>query len=385
MKDIIYITTAQEDNEFEEFKKGWKFTLNPSSVNLHNKMISSLSLTNNIYVFSIRPYDKSCDNIDLNSKSHNIGNVTYYYLKINKNKYMRPFSYLTEISKIIKGLNLKNSPLIISETINYSCIYIAKKLRDKFKYPLIGILTDSPNYISFVSTSYKKKLLKASSDLNGYIALNNNLNNLFNVNKKPNIIIKGIVDERIIKKDKNVNNGKPYFYYGGNCLKIFGIYNLIEAYKKLNLENVSLLISGHHENIDELKSTFENYDIKYLGNLSLLETIKYEENSLASINPRPYNKEIDLYSVPSKNLEYLASKTIVISTKSTILQEDFLNDIIWCEDDSIDSISSCLKKVIEMNEEEKEQLKEKSYKKVKELYSKNKVNQKLSLFINNLF
>ena len=61
MRDIIYITTAQEEQEFDQFKKGWKFSLNPSNINFNNKMISCFSLTNKVHVFSIRPYSKRQD------------------------------------------------------------------------------------------------------------------------------------------------------------------------------------------------------------------------------------------------------------------------------------------------------------------------------------
>ena len=385
MRDIIYITTAQEEQEFDQFKKGWKFSLNPSNINFNNKMISCFSLTNKVHVFSIRPYSKSCENINTNSKNNTIGNTSYHYLKINKNKFLRPISYLLEIIKIIKTEQINNKPIIVCETINYSCLYIAKQISKKFSYPVIGLLTDSPNYISYISSSYKKKLFNKAKTLNGFIALNENLLSLYNVFNKPSIIINGLFDSRKIKKDKNINNNKPYFYYGGTCLKEFGIYNLIEAYKKLNTNKISLLISGHHENIEEINKSINGYDIKYLGNLSLKETNRYEENSVASINPRPYKKEIDLYSVSSKVIEYLSSKTIVISTYSSILHKIFKDEIIWTEDDSINSLYKALKKVIEMDEDNKNKLIEKSYIKAKELYSIDKVNQKLELFINKFF
>ncbi|MGM9874083.1 MAG: glycosyltransferase [Bacilli bacterium] len=385
MRDIIYITTAQENDEFENFKKGWKKTLNPSSVNFHNKMINALSFSNKVYVFSIRPYEKSCVNIDRNSKTSTINNIKYHYLKIYKNKYLRTIYYYLECQKIIKKLSLKNKPIIFVETMNMTSIYIAKKLNKKFNYPLIGILTDSPNYISFVSDSYKEKLLKECNDFNGYIALNDNLNTLYNIHNKPHIINEGLSNQRNIQLNKEINNGKPYFYYGGTLLKQFGIYELIEAYKKLNTDEVSLIISGHHENIDELNEAIKGCDIKYIGNLDMNKTQIYEENSLASINPRNVKEDIDKYSVPSKVIEYLSSRTIVISTKSTILHKIFKNEIIWLEEPIEDSLFSALKKVMEMSEQEKEEIKNNGYKKVNELYSLTKVNNKIDLFINNLF
>ena len=60
---IIYVTTSLEENDYVEFNKQWKVSLNPSNQNFHNKMIRALSINNEIDVISIRPFSKTNCNV----------------------------------------------------------------------------------------------------------------------------------------------------------------------------------------------------------------------------------------------------------------------------------------------------------------------------------
>lgn len=381
--NIIYFTTAINKNDFKDFIKLWKKPINPSNQNFHDKIIRSLSLTNHIDVISIRPFSKKlCNEKYLKSNEKTIGNITYHYLRVPRNKLMRPFSYANQLKILLKKINLSNA-LIISDTINPQAIRLATKAKKHTHLPLIGVCTDSPSNISNTSRSYTMYLLKKSRNLDGYISLTKSLNDLFNKANKPNIIVEGLVEDYFIKNKNEITINKPYFFFGGSLLEKYGVYNLIEAFKKLNRLDIALLISGHHANETKLLKEASGFDIRYLSLLPVSSVLNYEAYSIANINPRPFSEDLDRYSIPSKTLEYLSSGRPTISVKNSKLQKYFSNDAIWIKNNDPLEIKNALEKVLEMDEKDRIDLGKKAKEKVLNLYSLTSINKELDLFISN--
>lgn len=380
--NIIYVTTAMNKGDFKNYLSSWKKSLNPSNQNFHEKMIRALALTNKVDVISLRPFSKKmCEEKYLKAKVNTFKNINYYYFKVERNKLFRPFSYSLQMNKLLSKLNKENS-IIIADTINPQTIRLANQIKKKTKLPLIGICTDSPSNISNTRRSYTTYLLAKSKNLDGYICLTKGLNDLFNKFNKPNLIIEGIVEDYFVKNEKSLINDKPYFFFGGALLAKYGVYNLIEGFKKLNRFDISLLIAGHHENPAKLLEESKGYDIKFLGLLPVNEVMNYESFALANINPRPFSEDLDRYSIPSKTLEYLSSGRPTISIKNSKLQKYFLDDVIWLKDNDPLDIKKALESVLNLSEEQRKDFGRQAKDKVRQLYSISSVNKKLNMFIN---
>ena len=56
--NIIYFTTAQDNNDYNEYLKIWPYPINASMQMLHNRLIRSMSLRNHVDVISLRPFSK---------------------------------------------------------------------------------------------------------------------------------------------------------------------------------------------------------------------------------------------------------------------------------------------------------------------------------------
>ncbi len=381
---ILYFTTAIDKQDFQNFLKRWSSSPNPSQQNFHDKMIRSLAINNDVSVISLRPFSKQlCLDNYLPYEEKTIDNIHYYYLKVKKHRLDRYFSYAKQIKKLMKSINTDDA-LIITDTINPMVITFAKKYSNKYDLPIVGICTDSPSNISNTKRSYTLYLLDKTNNLDGYICLTKGLNDLFNPKQRPSIIIEGIVENKLVKTKLPENITKPYFLYAGTLLPYYGIYNLIDAYKKLNRNDVSLYILGHHANEKELMEKIKGYDIHYLGTLPVEKTIQFESHALANINPRPTNEDLDRFSIPSKTIEYLFSSRPVVSVKNTRIQKYFNDEIIWCKSSSCDDLLFGLNRVMELNSEERKKLGENGYRKVIDLYSLNSVNKKLIPFLNSI-
>ena len=374
---VIYITTSIEENDYVEFSKAWSISLNPSNQNFHNKVIRSLATLNKVEVISIRPYSKrKCHIHRLNAENKTIGNINYHYLKISRNKYTRSFSLHKQIRKMLPSL-LRERVVLITDTINPSCVQLTSYIKKNYDIPCIGICTDSPYNISKTNHLYTSFLLNNTKNLNGYICLTKDLNALYNKNEKPFFKFEGLVDEVIEQKEVK---GK-YFFFGGALLERYGVYQLIEAFKLIKNKDLSLLICGHHAEEDLEGIISEDSRIKYLGTIPVKDVLALESHAIANINPRPYDEQLDRYSIPSKTIEYLSSGALTISVRNSELQDRFSDCAIWINSNDVEDLSGAMKKALAMSENERKKVAEKAKKTAKSLYSIEKIGKLLTDFL----
>lgn len=377
---IVYFTTAMSIQSFRQFSSRWNIALNPSNQNFHNKMIRSLAISNDVSVISIRPFSKrNCKIKKLQYEVEKEEKITWHYLEISKQKFNKISKCKKQTFSILKKMNLDDA-VFITDTINPSVLTIANAAKDKFKKQTIGICTDSPSNISGTNKSYTLYLLNHASKLDGYIALTEGLDVLFNEERKPSIIIEGVVENNLPKKSENLY-GK-YVFFGGAMMEKYGIYNLIQAFKNLNLMDTTLLICGHHFNKSMLKATIGTAkNIQFLGIVSVKTVLELEQWSLVNVNPRPYSEDFDRYSIPSKTIEYLSSGVPTVSVKNTKLEKYFKDEIIWAKSSDPDDLSDALKEALKLSKEERTELGKRAREKVCELYSLTSVNKKLDEFL----
>lgn len=375
---IIYITTSLEENDYNEFNKLWTVSLNPSNQNFHNKMIRALAINNKVEVISIRPFSrKYCKTKWLKAKTRDLGNITYHYVRIWNSWLSKLSSLMIQPKRILDNIDLNDS-LIIADTINPKCAYVANYLKKKFNLPVIGICTDSPSNITGTGRSYTMYLLKQCAKFDGFVTLTEGLNLLYNKTNKEHITIEGIVEDEV-KPDFKVE-GK-YIFFGGALLERYGIYNLIEAFKMVEDNSLSLLICGHHEEEKFKEAISGDPRIKYLGTLPVKDVLAYEASALININPRPFTQDLDRLSIPSKNLEYFASGKLTITVRNTELEKSFKNSAIWAKTGEVKDLYKAIETALNMSKEERENKAELAKNTAISLYSIKKVGETLTNFL----
>lgn len=350
---ILYITTSLDKDDFVSFDKQWSISLNTSNQVFHNKMIRSFAINHPVDVISIRPFNrKSCQLRKLTSYSKQVGNIHYHYLAIPRWKTLQMSSIKKQVQEIVDVI--KDDYIVVCDTINPKCLLIGTFIKDKYHKKVIGICTDSPKNITGVDNRYIKTILDNSQKLDGYISLTEGLNSLFNKDNKKNIVIGGIIEDETTAT-QSVSG--QYFFFGGALLPRYGVYHLINAFKRIDNKDLSLLICGHHGDEEQLKQSIDDDNrIKYLGSIPVDEVLSLEQHSLANINPRPFSKELDIYSIPSKTLEYLASDSLTISMRNSELEKHFKDEIIWSNSDDEDGLYRAMIETIDMPKEKREKM-----------------------------
>ena len=380
---VIYFTTAIREEDYVEFTKQWKISLNPSNQNFHNKMIRALAKTDQVEVVSLRPFSRTkCSLKKLPSEDILDGNIIWHYLKVTKGRLLRMHVARKQIKKIYSEEDFEPT-IIVSDTINPKIIRLANYLNKRKHYKIVGICTDSPSNISGTRKSYSLYILSQSKNLDGYIALTESLNNLFNENDKPSILVEGIVEDSLPEPKEN-EYGK-YFFFGGALLPRYGVYDLIDSFNELKNPDIKLLICGHHGDNHRLEEAFKgNKNIIYLKLLPVKEVLSLEQKAILNINPRPYSEDLDRYSIPSKTIEYMSTGTPTVSVRNTKLQKLFENECFWVKSSKKEDLLPVLKQVSSMPESERKEFGEKAMKKVRDLYSLTSINKRVMEFLKNL-
>lgn len=375
---IIYFTTACEKNDYITFSKYWNTTLNTSIQNLHNRLIRSLALTNEVEVISIRPFSKKyCRLKSLPSAFNKSENINWHYLNIKRNKMARFHSAKRQAMKLISKMDLKNC-VVITDTLNPYILNSSVSIAKKFHLPIIGVCNNTPSGIHNTGRSYTQFLLSMANNLSGYVALTTGLDELYNEQKRASIIIEGILDNDY--QELEINDYQNYIFYNGSLEEKYGVFDLINAYKELNDSSIKLLISGYHLFDDNKfnKAINGNPNIIYLGMLNNDAILSYMNKALVNVNPRPYSEDFDRYLIPVNMIDYLSSSAITVSIRNNRLLKCFKDDCIWI--DSTDKLLDGLKFALKEKNNNKLMIK-KANEDVNRLYAMNQINKKLILFL----
>ena len=340
-----------DNNSFKEYLEGWKVSPNLSNQNFHNKLIRSLVLSHDVDVISVRSINKLYKHKTLEAKIVKEGNVFWKYPLVKRNRIDKKL----KLFRRVKHITMHDSEYVFVDVLNLSLLKCALKYADKYGMKIIGVCTDSPNNISFLRKGYKKKLLELGQLLDGYIVLTDKIAELYNVRSRPCLKIDGI-NESIKEYAPRKIEGN-YFYFGGSLMENYGILNLVEAFKKLERNDVKLVICGHHLEKNKLYNAIDNNpNIYYLGPMSYEDNLSLIHNSLALVNPRPQNDKIDNYSIPSKVLESLAAESLTITVDNPLLKEHYEPCFIWAKSNEPDDLLEAMKRVLSFTRVEREML-----------------------------
>ncbi|MCR4911444.1 MAG: glycosyltransferase [Bacilli bacterium] len=349
---IIYFTTAQKNSDFSASLPKWKKAPNTSNQNFHNKLIRALSTKHEVFVIAVRPINDNFAEKELRREYKAEGKVIWNYIKVKNSKVDK---LLFTHSRVMDFLfdRVDKDDVVLVDTLSRLLLIEALKIKRKYHVRAFGICTDNPYNISYTTKSNNDHQMKLARELDGYIALTDKINELFNPGNKPHVIIDGINEEESFSKDRKMK--EDYIFFGGSLMKKYGVYNLIDAFKQLNKDDIKLVLCGHHEEDDFKEYIKGNDNIIYLGTLNYDEVRNYASNALVCVNPRPENEEIDLYSIPSKTLEYLACGSLTITTKNILLQSKYNDAIIWAESGEVEDIKKALTTALDMSTSERKE------------------------------
>jgi len=218
---------------------------------------------------------------------------------------------------------------------------------------MVGQATSSlTNYSSKQASRLQNWYTKLFSE---YVLLTEEMNEIVNPNKRPYVVMEGLCDNSI--SDEMINtvkkNQSTTILYAGGIEEEYGIKMLVEAFRKIPYDNISLVLYGHGsyvENIEQISKI--DYRIEYRGIAPNTDVIKAELEATLLVNPRFSDKDFTKYSFPSKNLEYMVSGTPLLTTKLPGIPKEYYPYVYLFEEETVDGFTSKLIEVMSKNKDE---------------------------------
>lgn len=299
----------------------------------------------------------------INHKTHKVGyykacsdeynGAKYNYLGFYNYSIIKPLCLLYNCKKTIKKIG-KNIDFVVCDVLNLSIGLTVLKYCKKHNIKFIGIVTDLPEFISSNST-YIKKVNEILRGCDGYVILAEQMNEKVNIENKPFVVIEGFADSKMadynVKKEDKF--AKKVVVYTGGLQRKYGLDTLVEGFIKANVDNSALYLYGAGEYVETIKEIEKVQDnIKYLGCVKNEEVVKAQMKATLVVNPRPTNEDFVKYSFPSKNIEYMASGTPMLSTKLPSMPKEYENYCYLIDDETIEGVSEKLKEILALDADE---------------------------------
>lgn len=226
----------------------------------------------------------------------------------------------------------------------------AKKLDPSVHICLV--VPDLPQYMNLSKTPHPvydffKKIdidmfMRLNKEVDSYLLLTKYMAAPLCVGSRPYAVAEGIIPSSPALPPKGKAPGRK-IAYTGKLMESFGLKRLLEAFKSLDDEEVSLEICGGGELKDYvIKESRTDKRIHYHGILSAQDASELMQDADVLVNPRQNDDEYTRYSFPSKNIEYLMTGKAVVAYMLDGIPEEYRDFFIVPRDNSPEALRQAL-------------------------------------------
>jgi len=294
--------------------------------------------------------------------------LTYCYLPfLNVPVVRQLFLTISTYFKVWKMTKREKIDAVVCDVLNAGLCAAAIKACKHTNTQVVGVMTDMPGLMVRFGSNQKMpfitrlatKVMKWSFDNYDKFVFLTEAMNIVNSRHRPYIVMEGMSDSDIPHNQDVSNKGRErVVMYAGGLHERYGLKKLTEAFMMQRDEQLRLTIYGSGPFVSELANKYSKKDsrIIYKGVVSNSEVVKAELEATLLVNPRPTNEEFTKYSFPSKNIEYMASGTPLLTTKLPGMPPEYYPYVFLIEDESVEGYSDALKKALSHTDEELDDL-----------------------------
>lgn len=227
------------------------------------------------------------------------------------------------------------------------------QLKRKYGFKLTTICAEVPAFRrSNDSLPYKikKKTLSFFNErFDSYILFSGGMREVINCKKKPTLVLEGIAPPLF---GEPTCGKKNIVMYAGGLAADNNISLLIDCCRNINeLDELWICGVGPEQNLVE-QAQKEDKRVRYLGRLVNEEVQELEKQAKLLVNLRSPAVTLTRYSFPSKILEYIASGSMVLSTKLVGIPDEYFDYILSVEKDSKEEITNKIRQCFAMDDTE---------------------------------
>lgn len=307
-----------------------------------------------VTMISSRPINRSINNrLFIKGEKDCANGVKFHYSGFVNYPGLRQLCIL--FSAFWKVLTARNHNVVICDGLNIAASAGAMAAAFLRRFLTVGIVTDVPCFTTGNNESLTHKLnLNLMRQFDSYLLLTGQMSKLVNPKNKPYIVLEGHADQKMAQAENTLEakNAPRVCLYAGALKEIYGVGYLVEGFVAANIPDAQLHIYGDGDYVPKLQAiAADNSNVKYMGVAPNSEVVKAELAATLLVNPRPTREEFTKYSFPSKNMEYMASGTPVLTTCLLGMPDDHKPYVYFIEREDAEGIENALKKILSQNPE----------------------------------
>ena len=363
IKNILYLSAlASEKRINKEYKKSGS---NPGfAVQKFSRLLVKGLLENNVKVLALSNpphFGGKGKYIHIEKEiEHEIIYKYVPYINIPLLKHIFLFLY-TFFYVLFWGLKNRKNKAIVCDVLAIS-ICMGALFASKINRILsVAVVTDL--YGLMQNIDKKSFLVRMASKLNAwynsafdkYILLTEQMNKIVNPQNRPHMVMEALCDSTLFQCDyqKVEKNHPRTIIYAGGVNEIYGLKMLAEAFLKADVKDVKLVYYGHGPYVEEFKKLCKLHsNLEYRGIASNEVVVNEELKASLLVNPRFTTGEFTKYSFPSKNMEYMASGTPLLTTNLPGMPKEYHKFIYLFKEETIEGYADSIREILSKSESE---------------------------------
>jgi glycosyltransferase involved in cell wall biosynthesis len=189
------------------------------------------------------------------------------------------------------------------------------------------------------------------AQLDGFILLTQQMNDVVNPHKKPHMIMEGLVELESSTSDSQavIKSHPPTILYAGALRKEYGLDALLEGFSALLRPDVRLVVYGAGPYSAEIVSASKaDPRIVFGGRIPVTQVMQEQRKAWILVNTRRVEDEFTKYSFPSKILSYMSSGTAVLTTRLPGMPEDYFEHLFLIDGAGAQGITDALNELLSL-------------------------------------
>lgn len=352
MKNVLYASCLCSQRAEDAIMK-----VNPAGIGLQVQKYHRLlarGLAQNSAAVHVLSYHAALNQLEEAPEQDYEAGVTYQYLFSSRSGKLGNLDVVNQsYTASLEYLRSNPEAFVLCDVLNFSVSLGSVIAARQLKRKAVGIITDFPEFL-WGEKSFQTKMTRLLIRLcTGYVVLTKQMKEALSPDKKF-AVLEGHVDSTIRPQPKPVRakNQPRTLVYAGSIHRKYGIERLVQAFEQAQLPNAQLVIMGEGDYAQELAAKQDNPAISYLGKVPNREAVEIERRASLLINPRPTDEEFTKYSFPSKNMEYMASGTALLTTRLPGMPKEYDDYVFLFDGETVGEMAKTLQTVMSLTDKQ---------------------------------
>ncbi len=356
---IIYVYSGCSPKKYQEYVESRGQRVQQQAQKYNQLLMEGfVSCGEDVFAVSSRPINRGVTSqIFFRSEWDEEKGIRYYYVPFFNLPVLRNISVLISVFCKIFFTKKKKDTVLLCDALNIAAAMAALMAAKLRGIKTVGIVTDVPCHRpnNQKIPLHEKINLRIMKKFDSYLLLTEQMNEIVNPKKRPYVVLEGHADVAMEGRENRLEDKYPsrVCLYAGSLRRVYGIESLVEGFVQASIPNTELHVYGNGDYAEELKKLSEQYEnVKYLG-IAPNETIVREElKATLLVNPRPTNEDYTKYSFPSKNMEYMASGTPVLTTCLPGMPREYNEYVFLLKEETAEGVAAALQEIFSHSKEQ---------------------------------